>query len=86
MSLVLSFLYYTPWIFGATRANLGPYLLAFFWFMGAWIVAIIYGVKAFKLRRTNSSLCNKYLIGVAAVLISYIIVWAGMFNGYMVTV
>ena len=86
ISLAMSVLYYTPWIFGATRANLAPYILAFFWFLGVWIVGIAYGVKAYGLRKTDPTSMNRYLIALGIVLFSYVIVGVGVFSGYMITV
>jgi hypothetical protein len=75
-----------PWVLGATRVNLGLYILVSLWFMVAWVIVIIYAIKAFKARNSTSCSSTKYLIGIAMIIISYIIVWVGLFNGYMVTV
>ena len=82
----MSFLYYVPWIGEVSRGKLGPYILSFFWFMGAWIIAVVYAVLAYRSRKTDLPLKKKYLIGISIFLISYAIVWIGIFNGYMVTV
>ncbi|MCP3924295.1 MAG: hypothetical protein GY714_17100 [Desulfobacterales bacterium] len=86
LSVIMSLLYYSPWIGEVSRAKLGPYILAFLWFIGAWIIAIVYIVLAFKNRKDAPELTKIYLIGVGIFLISYAIVWIGILNGYMVTV
>ncbi len=86
ISIIMSVLYYTPWIFGASRANLGPYLLAFLWFLGVWVVSIVYAIKAYKLRKLNRSLKNRYLLGFIMIAFSYLLVWIGIFNGLVITV
>jgi len=86
ISIFMSILYYSPWTLGATRANLGPYLLALLWFAGAWIIAVFYMVNAFKYRKINTLLSKRYLMGLTLLLTSYVIVGVGIFNGYVVTV
>ena len=86
ISVVMSLFYYMPWLLEPARDYVPPYLLAFFWFMGAWLAAIYYGVRAFKLRKIDSSQKNRYISGMAIILVSYVIVWVGIFNGYLLTV
>ena len=82
----MSGLYYMPWVFGATRANLLPYVLVFLWFMGAWILVVAYLVKAGRLTKTNTTLKHRYFVALGMFFFSHVIVWIGFFNGYIVTV
>ena len=54
--------------------------------MGVWIVAIVYAVKAYKLRNDTPILGRKYLVGLGMILVSYLVIWVGFFRGYIVTV
>ena len=85
ISLIMSAFWFAPWI-GDPRSGLSFYVLAFFWFFIAWIIALGYCVKAFKLRKTDSGAKTMYWIGASIIFISYFIVWAGAVKGYMVTV
>ena len=82
----MSFLYYVPWIGEFSRGKLGLYILSFFWFMGAWIIAVVYAVLAYRSSKTSPPLKIKYFFAISIFLISYAIVWIGIFNGYMVRV
>ena len=82
----MSALYYTPWLFGASHITLGLYLLAFIWFFGVWFAVILYAVKAYKYRKTDPNVKNRYLLGLTITVLSYVVVWGGIFNGYMISV
>jgi len=86
ISLLLSFAYYVPWIGIASRASLGPYIVAFLWFLGAWLIGLFYAYKAIENKKLNKVLSKQYLVGFVMFLISYLIVFIGIFNGYMVSV
>ncbi|MEM7600035.1 MAG: hypothetical protein AAF357_01310 [Verrucomicrobiota bacterium] len=85
VSLVMAGVYYLPWLI-EPRVALGPYILAFFWFLAVWIVAVIHLVLLVKNFRGEKS--NAMRHGLAALLIgvSYVIVLVGLLNGFIVTV
>ena len=86
ISPIMSVFYYTPWLTNTPHDVLGLYVMAFFWFLLVWIVAIYYVIKADKLRSKTPELTNKYMYGLGLIIFSYIIVLIGFFSGYTVTV
>ena len=82
----MSVLYYSPWLSDSPRDVLGLYILAFFWFLVAWLFAVWFGLKLYQLRRTEPDVRKPYWVGLALFVTSYLVVGVGFFSGYIVTV
>ncbi len=90
LSAILSILaliaYFSPWWSGASRTNLGFYILAIFWFAIAWIILLFNIFKIIKLRKSNFENKKFYIINALVILISYVLLIIGWMNNFMVTV
>jgi len=86
LSLAAVAAYYSPWYAGATRACLGLYILAFLWFLVAWVSVPFYLVKVALCAKRHDSNWKHHLAAAVIVLCSYVCIIIGMANNYMVTV
>lgn len=87
ISFLCSFLYYLPWIADPGK-SLGAYIIAFFWFLAAWIPLLIHlylGIRK-KIKKEEGNIYLPHLVVALCILISYGIVVIGIVKGYMVTV
>ncbi|MEM7792495.1 MAG: hypothetical protein AAF546_13915 [Verrucomicrobiota bacterium] len=87
ISAICSFLYYLPWIIDPREA-LGIYLVAFFWFLGAWIIMfshLVFGIKN-KIQDKGTFTPKEHFISASIIFCSYLAVFIGAANGFMVTV
>ncbi len=85
----MSLLYYAPWVGEASRVKLGPYIVSFFWFfwfLFVWLLMVFYFYRAYSLRKTKRAEGSFFLRSGFVILASYVIVFVGIFNGYMVSV
>ena len=88
LSLIMSGLYYLPWLI-EPRAGLGPYILAFIWFLVAWIVVVVHLAMVLHISRTRQATkgrVRKHLAAAAIIGLSYLAVIIGVLNGLVVTV
>ncbi|WP_372797424.1 hypothetical protein [Pontiella sp.] len=87
LSLLAVAAYFSPWYSGDPRNALGLYILAFFWFLlFGWITMIANVVIMIKQRKANDRFWKPYGLSALIIALSYLAVWIGALNGYMVTV
>ena len=86
LSLVMSFFYYLPWMGETSHAKLGPYIIAFFWFVFAWTIMFFYFYRAYKMKNINLSESLLFRNSALIIFVSYVIVLIGALNGVMVSV
>jgi hypothetical protein len=87
ISIICSGLWYLPWLF-EPRTTLSYYLIAFFWFLGAWIFLAGLLVLAVRERRKESCSSKSLhcFLSSTAIFGSYLAVFIGAANGFLVTV
>lgn len=78
--------YSLPWTYGATHTALGFYIIAFFWFMFAWLPLIFHLVLGITEKVRKNKNWKHHIITSGLIVISYILLFIAMSNGYMVTV
>ena len=87
LSLLSVAAWFSPWYAADAHAALGFYILAFLWFLlGAWLSAAICIAMAIRLRKRNGKAWKHPAIAAGFTAVCYAAVWAGLLNGYMVTV
>lgn len=79
-------LYSLPWTYGANHTTLGFYLIAFFWFIFAWIILLVQIIFCIKLKIAKDINWKHHLLASCLIVISYVGLLIGILNDYMVTV
>lgn len=86
ISVICSLFYFLPWII-EPRAGLGFYIIAFLWFLLAWIPMFLHIAVGVRSRiRNHLVLSNRHFFSALTIFVSYVIVMAGILNGYTVSV
>lgn len=85
LSTIALLFYFSPWIIDPHSA-LGFYLVAFLWFLFAWIILIIHIILFVKLRIAKNRKAKHHLLAFVLILVSYCILFIGVFNNYVLTV
>jgi len=79
--------WFSPWYAADVHAALGFYILAFLWFLlGAWLPLAICIAMAIRRRKRNDAAWKHPAIAAGITALCCATVWAGLLNGYMVTV
>lgn len=86
LSLLMSILYYAPWILKANKFSLLLYVIAFLWFLFVWPALLYFLFVFFKDFRKKLDSWKTTLLGLGLIILSYIIVGIGMANDVFVTV
>lgn len=85
VSVICIFFYFTPWLIGANRANLGLYIISFLWFLVAWIIVIIKLVGIMKSAK-KKKFSKHMLYSLLIMILCYTILFWGWTNHYIITV
>jgi hypothetical protein len=86
ISVLALIAYFSPWWYGAIHTCLGFYILAFLWFLIAWIIFLIQMLKFIKLKKNNDASWKYSLSNSIIILISYVVLFLGWMNNLIVTV
>jgi len=86
ISFMCVFFYFTPWLIAANRANLGLYIISFLWFLVAWIFVVIRAIGIIRQLLREKALDIHKVISALLIVVCYIMVLAGIGNGYIITV
>ena len=86
ISILCCFMYFSPWTLNASRESLGYYLLAIFWFLGAWLAALGYLYIGIRDRKSGLTVTWPYWISLAVILACYAIVLNAANHGKFVTI
>ena len=86
ISVICCFMYFTPWTLDASRESLGYYLLAIFWFLGAWLAALGYLYIGIRDRKSGLAVTWPYWLSFAVIILCYATVIIAANQGKFVTV
>ena len=85
LSNVALLFYSLPWTYGASRTVLGFYLIAFAWFVLAWLPLLIHLFLGIAYKINKNPVWKHHLIAAGLIAMSYAGFLLGMCNGYVVT-
>jgi FtsH-binding integral membrane protein len=85
LSIIALLAYFSPW-YGDAHECLGFYILAFLWFLVAWAAILVHLIFMALCIRKHDKNWRHHLIAVFIVSSSYIGLFIGLVNNYIVTV
>lgn len=85
-SVIALVFYSLPWTYGATHSALGFYIISFLWFLFAWILMLLHLILGIYNLEYKNNNWKHHITAFGVLIISYIILFIAISNGYMVTV